>query len=151
MNRSNLIISSFYSRIMAFLIYLHCYYEEHLPCLIFTFPCIDSFQSLFFVLFRHVAQSVLLFLGRWGQGKSGVLGVLLLLKVGVRSGVFFLSIPNFVISTSSEVQEISVQTLKDYSSHCCLCYFGKEIFFFFLFSKWNCRKEVDFLVMVLEI
>lgn len=131
MNRSNLIISSFYSRIMAFLIYLHCYYEEHLPCLIFTFPRIDSFQSLFFVLFRHVAQSVLLFLGRWGQGKSGVLVVLLLLKVGVRSGVFFLSIPNFVISTSSEVQEISVQTLKDYSSHCCLCYFGKEIFFFF--------------------
>ena len=64
-----------------------------------------------------------------------MLGVLLLLKVGVRSGVFFLSIPNFVISTSSEVQEISVQTLKDYSSHCCLCYFGKEIFFFFLFSK----------------
>lgn len=59
-----------------------------------------------------------------------MLGVLLLLKVGVRSGVFFLSIPNFVISTSSEVQEISVQTLKDYSSHCCLCYFGKEIFFF---------------------
>lgn len=63
-----------------------------------------------------------------------MLGVLFLLKVSVSSGVFSLSIPNFVISTLSEVQEISIQTLKDYSSHCCLCYFGKG-FFFFLFSK----------------
>ena len=39
-----------------------------------------------------------------------MLRVLLLLKVSVSSGVFFLSIPNFVISTSSELQEISVQT-----------------------------------------
>ena len=61
-----------------------------------------------------------------------MLRVLLLLKVSVSSGVFFLSIPNFVISISSELQEISVQTLKDYSSHCCLCYFGKEFFFFSL-------------------
>lgn len=53
---------------MAFLIYLHCYYEEHLLCLIFTFPGIDSFESLFFVIFSHVARSVLLF---WGEVRVG--------------------------------------------------------------------------------
>lgn len=50
-----------------------------------------------------------------------------------------------MISTLSEVQEISVQTLKYYSLHCCFCYFKKEfavvVFFFFLQVKLQERSR----------
>lgn len=56
-----------------------------------------------------------------------------------------------MISTLSEVQEISVQTLEYYSLHCCLCYFRKEFVVVFSLSETAGKKWIFLVVMVLEI
>jgi hypothetical protein len=83
----------------------------------------------------------------------------------VTESIFSFLIPSLiVISTLSEVQEISVRTLKYYSLHCCLCYFRIRnlgcvcvcmcvcvcVCVCVCFPKQNCRK-VDFSVIILAI
>lgn len=98
-------------------------------------------KLLFFsvIIFRYVAGFCYCLRGEFRE--RIVLGFSLLLRLSSSSGVFPLLIPNFVISTLSEVQEISVQTLKYYSSHCCFCYFRKEFAVLFFSRSETAEKK----------
>lgn len=98
----------------------HCHFKERINCLSSTFPHKALLPAHF---------SVILYLDLWRRfawgvmaGKEWCTGFFV-----TGSSVFSLLICSLiVISALSEVQEVSVRTLKCDSSHCCLGYFGRR-------------------------